>query len=120
MGIKTNQIVTIPDKVSVKLNGRNVTVKGPRGVLKRNFKHMAVDIKLSGKNKIIVEKWFGIHKELAAVRPVCSHIETPFTGVTKGYKYKMRSVYAHFPINVAISEANTMVEIRNFLGEKFT
>ena len=32
----------------------------------------------------------------------------------------MRSVYAHFPINVAISQENTMVEVRNFLGEKFT
>merc|ERR1712098_383393 len=78
------------------------------------------DIRKNSANTILVEKWFGIKKELAAVRTVCSHIENMFKGVIKGYKYKMRSVYAHFPINVAISEANTLVEVRNFLGEKFT
>jgi large subunit ribosomal protein L9e len=42
------------------------------------------------------------------------------TGVTKGYKYKMRFCYAHFPINVATSKDGNadVVEIRNYLGEK--
>ena len=37
-------------------------------------------------------------------------------GVTRGFLYKMRFVYSHFPINVT-TNGNT-VEIRNFLGEK--
>jgi len=53
-------------------------------------------------------------------RTVTSHIENMITGVTKGFKYKMRFCYAHFPINVSAVKENgkDIVEIRNFLGEK--
>lgn len=118
--IHTSQVVTIPDNVTITVNNRKVCVKGPRGTLRRHFKHMSVDIKMVSKCEILVEKWFGIHKELAAVNTVCSHIKNMIKGVTLGFKYSMKSVYAHFPINVAIMDNNTLVEVRNFLGEKFT
>ena len=104
-------------KVKVTVRNRNVRVQGPRGVLTRQFKQQ-LNIELIGKKKLRVQKWFGIRKELATVRTVCSHIENMIVGVTKGYLYKMRTVYAHFPINVTTSEGNRVVEIRNFLGEK--
>merc|ERR1712237_9488 len=68
---------------------------------------------------IKVEKWFGKKKQIAAVRSVCGHIKNMFKGLTLGYQYKMRAVYAHFPINCAITEGGTLIEVRNFLGEKY-
>ena len=63
-----------------------------------------------------VDLWFATRKQLACVRTVCSHIDNLFIGVTRGFLYKMRFVYSHFPINVTLN--GDMVEIRNFLGEK--
>merc|ERR1712158_343675 len=88
---------------------------GARGSLTKAFKHLSVDIYKIDADTIKVEKWFGKKKELAAVRTVCSHIEN----IIKGDEYKMRAVYAHFPISCAITEGGTLIEVRNFLGEKF-
>ncbi|XP_067010135.1 large ribosomal subunit protein uL6 [Anabrus simplex] len=117
--IVINQTVKIPPGCEVHVKSRQVRVKGPRGTLKRSFKHLALDIHMVNPRILKVEKWFGTKKELAAVRTVCSHIENMLKGVTKGFLYKMRAVYAHFPINCVTTENNTVIEVRNFLGEKF-
>lgn len=116
--IVSNQEVTIPEGVKVTVKNSLVTVVGPRGTLTRSFAHAKLQIEMVGKNKIMVQKWFGNRRELAVVRTICSHIENMIKGVTLGFRYKMRSVYAHFPINVIISDDLKDVEIRNFLGEK--
>ena len=70
----------------------------------------------SGKRK--VEAWFCSRKTGVAIRTTLCHIENLITDVTKGYRMKMRFMYAHFPINASITNGNKGIEIRNFLGEK--
>ena len=109
----------IPEEVTVKVAAKVVTVEGPRGKLTRNFKHLNLDFQLQdGGRKLKVDAWFGTRRTMAAIRTAISHVQNLITGVTKGYRYKMRFVYAHFPINASITNGNTAIEIRNFLGEK--
>jgi len=108
--------VEIPEDVKFVLEGRKVTVTGKRGTITRDFKHVTLDMRRISKTQMRVDLWFGNRKQLACVRTVCSHVENMITGVRVGFAYKMRFVYAHFPINVNFE--NNTVEIRNFLGEK--
>ena len=102
--------------VEVDIASRVVSVKGPRGSLTRDFKHINMDLRKVGDKSIRVDLWFANRKQLACVRTVCAHIDNMIVGVTRGFLYKMRFVYSHFPINVTLNGDN--VEIRNFLGEK--
>jgi len=103
--------------VEVTVKGRSVTVKGPRGELHREYDHQLVEITKIDDSSLKVDKWFGNKKQLACIRSICASIDNMITGVTKGFLYKMRLVYAHFPINVVL-EGDKAIEIRNFLGQK--
>jgi large subunit ribosomal protein L9e len=120
--ILSSETMDIPDGVKIKINARIIEVEGPRGKLTRNFKHLNLDFQLikdeEGKRKLKIDAWFASRKTSAAIRTALSHVENLITGVTKGYRYKMRFVYAHFPINASITNSSTAIEIRNFLGEK--
>ena len=113
----STKFVAIPKDVTITIKARIVTAVGPRGTLTKSFKHQALDIVKVSDTKIRVDCWFGAKKDICCVRTICTHIENLITGVTQGFNYKMRFVYAHFPINATI-EGGDKIEIRNFLGEK--
>ncbi|KAJ7068378.1 ribosomal protein L6, alpha-beta domain-containing protein [Mycena amicta] len=117
--LKTEEL-DIPSSVEVSVKSRIITVTGPRGTLTKNVRHVNMDIRLlkGKKNQVTLAVWQGGRKHVACLRTIKSLITNMITGVTKGFQYKMRAVYAHFPINCIIQEDGSKVEIRNFLGEK--
>jgi large subunit ribosomal protein L9e len=113
----------IPDGVAIKVNAKVIEVEGPRGKLTRDFKHLNLDFQLikdqvTGKRQLKIDSWFGSRKTSASIRTALSHVDNLIAGVTQGFLYRMRFVYAHFPINASIDGNNKSIEIRNFLGEK--
>ena len=110
----------VPAGVTVSIKSRLVTVTGPRGTLKKNVRHVAMDIQVlpSKAGKVTFAIWQGGRKHNACLRTIRSLVNNMIIGVTKGFQYKMRLVYAHFPINCIIQGSGEAIEIRNFLGEK--
>jgi large subunit ribosomal protein L6 len=112
--------VRVPEGVEVSIDGMKVTVKGPKGELTRDFSHarnviIRLDEDEEGK-KVVVEAFFANRRLKAMVGTIAAHIANMITGVTKGYRYKLKIVFSHFPITVKVQGDKVLVE--NFLGEK--
>merc|ERR1719472_123148 len=105
--------------MKITIKNKVVEVTGKNGTLKRDFKHMPIELRLikSGQ-EVQASMYFAKSKQLSMLRSVCSHIRNLFDGVEKKFQYTMRLVYAHFPINANVVNGGKTVEIRNFLGEK--
>ena len=113
--IETVATVEIPEGVNAKLEGRIVTITGEKGELIRDFSHAPINIQLNEKTVTVQASW-PRKKEAALVGTVRSHIENMIKGVTKGFTYKMKIVFSHFPITVKI-QGKTFT-INNFTGER--
>ncbi|MBS7614243.1 50S ribosomal protein L6 [Candidatus Bathyarchaeota archaeon] len=109
------RIVQIPEKVKVVLDGKVIKVTGEKGQLVRDFSQVPVAIRVDG-DKIIVSALRSRRKESALVGTVVSHINNMIRGVAKGFTYKLKIVYSHFPMSVKVQ--GNYVTIENFIGER--
>ena len=110
-----SKTIHVPDNVDVSLDGKKVNVKGDKGSLIRDFTFASITIEGEGKNIRIWAKW-PRKKEAALVGTITSHIQNMITGVTKGYQYKLKIVFSHFPISVKLQGRSIIIE--NFTGER--
>jgi large subunit ribosomal protein L6 len=110
-----SETVQVPDGVQLTLVGRKVTVQGQKGTLTRDFSHEPVSLEVDGKTVRVWASW-PRKKESALVGTIRSHIQNMITGVTKGFTYKLKIVFSHFPISTKVKEKSFLIE--NFTGER--
>jgi large subunit ribosomal protein L6 len=113
--IEVSRTVQIPEDVEVTLEGRKVTVKGPKGVLTRDFHHAPVSMEMNGKTMRIWAEW-PRKKETSLVGTIHSHVQNMINGVRKGFTYKLKIVFSHFPISAKVKDKTVLIE--NFTGER--
>ena len=107
--------VTIPAGVTVNLDGRKVRVAGEKGELVRDFGHARVELTLDG-DRLRVWAINPRKRQAAIVNTLTTHVNNMIKGVTKGFTYKLKIVFIHFPINVRVQDGKVVAQ--NFLGER--
>ncbi len=108
--------VEIPEGVDVEIEGSKVTVKGPKGELSREFVVPKGVLIRKEDSKVVVEAYFANARKRAMVGTIAAHIRNMIVGVTKGYRYKLKIIYSHFPIKTEVKGDKFIIS--NFLGEK--
>ncbi|MBQ6098787.1 MAG: 50S ribosomal protein L6 [Methanobrevibacter sp.] len=107
--------IEIPEGVEVIIENNEVSVKGPNGENSRKFTYPNVSIKEEN-DVLVLETAFPKKKDKAMIGTTRAHLNNMIIGVTDGFEYHMKIVYAHFPMNVKVQ--NDVVVIDNFLGER--
>ncbi len=113
---EVREVVKVPDGVTVTVQaGGKVVVKGKNGSLERTFHHPLISITQQGK-EVVVATSMARRKTRALAGTFAAHLNNMVKGAQKDFEYKMKAVYAHFPIKTKVQGEVMLIE--NFLGEK--
>lgn len=107
--------VEIPEKINAKIENNMLEVNGPKGKVSKDFNKIPVTITIENK-KIVVRPYGKRKKDLAVTNTSRSIIRNMIDGVLNGYTYKLKIIFAHFPISIKIKDKQVSVE--NFFGER--
>jgi len=117
--ISMEKTIDVPDGVDVAIHERAITVKGPKGELKRDFDNprynKIISMSKSG-NTVKISSESDKRKIKAVIGTISKHVNNMIIGVTNGFTYKMKIHYSHFPISISVN--GNEVHIKNFIGEK--
>ncbi len=107
--------VPIPENVRLKIMGSVVRVEGAKGSVEKDFSHTPAVFKLED-GALTIEVYGRSRRTKALVGTLVSYIKGMFTGVSKGYTYKLKIISSHFPMNVKVEGGR--ISIENFIGER--
>ncbi len=76
-----------------------------------------IELKIEG-NKIKLSSKKLNKREKKILYTTKAHIKNAFEGLGKMFKYKLQAVSVHFPMTLEFDKNNSLLSVKNFLGEK--
>lgn len=113
----TEERVEIPEGCSVSQKDKVITVSGKMGTESLDISHMVLTVDIEEK-ELFIRLWSAPKKQTSIVKTCASLINSLIIGCTKGFSYKMKAIYKHFPITLVLENNAKRVVIKNFLGNK--
>jgi large subunit ribosomal protein L6 len=115
MSTKEKAEVSIPENVNIIKRDHIVVVTGRKGTISKDIHKLPAAITVTDRT-VTIEPEGKRKSDLAITNTAKSIIANMFKGVEKGYVYKLKIVFAHFPISVRVKGREIYVE--NFFGER--
>ncbi len=113
---KIQQNVEIPKDIEVSVNGKEVSIKGPKGQITKTFPNPNIKIEKEDNMLVISSRKSG-KREKKIIGTFKAAINNMITGGQNLHKYTLKICSGHFPMNVSLSNAE--LTIKNFFGEKY-
>jgi large subunit ribosomal protein L6 len=107
--------IDIPDMVTVRMEGNLIVVGGKLGTLQKDLTKLPISVDIKDK-KLMIKPPGTRKRDLAITNTAKSIILSMIKGVELGFTYKLKVIYAHFPISVKTKGKEIHVE--NYFGER--
>lgn len=111
MEIKTQ----LPEGFSAEYEDGHLTVEAEGEEVSRKLEHAMIDVEVADGEVV-----FSTDRTKKSIKSIVktfqSHVQNMVDGIQDEHVYKMKGVYAHFPMTV--KEENGKVVIENFMGER--
>lgn len=107
--------IDIPDMVTVRMEGNLIVVGGKLGTLQKDLTKLPISVDIKDK-KVMIKPPGTRKRDLAITNTAKSIILSMIKGVEQGFTYKLKVIYAHFPISVKTKGKEIHVE--NYFGER--
>lgn len=105
----------IPTGVTVSKDETQIQIGGKLGILRKDLSRLPVRVDIIG-DSVKIFSHRRRKRDFAIINTTKSIVNNMIRGVETGYTYRLKIVFAHFPINVKVKGSEVHVE--NIFGER--